>query len=111
MVRFKKYLEVIVEEDLVENASVVGSHLLSRISALQQEFPETISNARGKGLFCAIDVPTTEIRTRLLSKILEKGVIMLPCGEKSIRFRPPLIISNAQIDEGIDVIEKSIREL
>jgi len=111
MIRFKKYLEVIVEDKLVENASVVGSHLLNRIIELQQKYPQVLSNARGKGLFCAMDVKNAEVRTKLLGKIFEKGVIMLPCGERSVRFRPPLIITKEQIDEAIEVIERSIKEL
>lgn len=111
MVRFKKYLEIMVEDDLVKNAEVVGEHLLNRITVLSQNHPGIISNPRGKGLFCAMDVPDAKIRSTLLGKIFDKGVIMLPSGQNSIRFRPPLIITKELIDETIEIVEKSIKEL
>jgi L-lysine 6-transaminase len=111
MMRFKKFLEIIVEDNLVENARVVGDHLLGRINVLAHNHPNIISNPRGKGLFCAIDVPDTKMRGALLGKIFDKGVIMLPSGERTIRFRPPLIITKELIDETIEVIDKSVKEL
>jgi len=111
MMRFKKYLEIIDEENLVENARVVGEHLLKKITELAHAHPNIISNPRGKGLFCAVDVPDAKLRGSLIGKIFDKGVIMLPCGERSIRFRPPLIITRELIDEAIEVIYKSITEL
>jgi len=111
MIRFKKYLEVIVEENLVENAAIVGSYMLNRIVELQQKHPKVISNARGKGLFCAMDVTDAKYRGALIGKILEKGAIMLPSGEKTIRFRPPLIITKELVDEAIDIIDKSVMEI
>lgn len=111
MVRFKKYLEIITEENLVENAAVVGEHLLGRLNELQAKYPEKLSNARGKGLYCAIDLPNGDIRKDAVTKIFEKGVILLGCGEKSIRFRPSLNIKKEHIDEGIEVIESVVKEL
>lgn len=111
MVRFKKYLQVIVEDKLVENAAAVGKYLLDKINNLQFKHPNFISNARGLGLFCAMDVKEPDLRSKLLGKILEKGAIMLPSGEKTIRFRPPLIFNNELVDEAIDIIDRAITEL
>lgn len=111
MVRFKKYLEIIKIENLVENAAVVGEHLLNRLQELQAKYPEKLSNARGKGLYCAIDLPNGDMRKDAVSKIFEKGVILLGCGEKSIRFRPSLNIKKEHIDEGIEIIDSVVKEL
>ncbi len=111
MMRFKKYLEIIEEDDLVENARVMGEYLLSRIQGLTEKYPAFISNPRGKGLICAMDVPDADIRKKLLEHIFENGAIMLPCGERTIRFRPSLIIEKKHIDECFDIIEKSIKLL
>ena len=64
MVRCQRYLEIIEEEKLVENAARVGAHLLEGLEALQAERPDVLSNARGRGLMCAIDFPDGERRTR-----------------------------------------------
>jgi L-lysine 6-transaminase len=111
MVRFKKYLEIITEDNLVENARIVGEHLLNRIIDISHKYPKVISNPRGMGLFCAIDAADAEVRAKLIKKIFDKGVIMLGSGEKTLRFRPPLIITEEQIDEGLDIIESAIKEI
>jgi L-lysine 6-transaminase len=111
MIRSKKYLEIIEEENLVENARVNGEYLLSRIHGLEEQYPKLISNGRGKGLFCAMDLPDATMRNRVRDKAFEYGVVILGCGEKTIRFRPPLNITKDQINEGIDILEKSIGEL
>jgi L-lysine 6-transaminase len=111
MIRFRKYLEIIKSENLINNAAIVGEHLLNKLNELQSKYPEILSNARGRGLFCAVDLPDTETRNIALNKIFENGVIILGSGTKSLRFRPALNITINQIDEAIEVIEKVIREL
>ncbi|MCC6866176.1 MAG: L-lysine 6-transaminase [Ignavibacteria bacterium] len=111
MIRFKKYLEIIKEDNLVENASVVGAHLLNRLEDLSMKYPGKLSNPRGKGLFAAIDLPNTELRNKTIGKVFENYVILLGCGDKSIRFRPSLNITKEQINEGLDVIEKAVKTL
>lgn len=109
MIRFKKYLEIIKEDNLVENAANVGAHLLGRLTDMQQRYPAILSNARGKGLFAAIDLPNGELRSKAITQIFQKNVILLGCGDRSIRFRPSLNITIAQIDEGLDVIESVVK--
>lgn len=111
MIRFRKYLEIIYEEELVEQAGITGEYLLKGLNELENEHPDLISNSRGRGLFCAFDLPNAEIRDRLKSLTFENGAIVLGCGEKTLRFRPPLNIAKEQIDEGIGIIEKSIKKL
>jgi L-lysine 6-transaminase len=111
MVRATKILEIIQEEDLLENARVVGTHLLQNLLHLQNEFPSFTSNARGLGLFCAMDVDSKERRELLKRKALEKGLILIGCSERTIRFRPPLNISTGEIDEGIAIIRSCLKEI
>jgi L-lysine 6-transaminase len=111
MVRAQKYLEVIQEENLVENARVVGEHLLSRLHELESEFPAVVSNSRGLGLFCAFDVATPEARTGIRNRCFDKGLIILPSGERAIRFRPALNVTKQEIDLGISIIRESIQKL
>jgi len=111
MVRSQKYLEVIEKEKLVENARVVGAHLVKRLGGLAEEFPAVVSNARGLGLFAAFDVSTPDMRTRVRNHCFEQGLIILPSGERSIRFRPPLNVTKAEIDEGIAIIRKALKKV
>lgn len=109
MARTTIYLEIIRDEGLLEKAEVTGKHLLYRIEALQDEFSGFVSNARGRGLLCAFDLPTSDDRNQLVEKIMDNGALILGCGEKSIRFRPSLNISTDNIDRGIEIIEQSIK--
>ena len=97
MVRATKYLEIIDEEHLVENAATQGKYLQARIAHLE--------NARGRGLFCAFDMPTPEARGAVLKGAYEKGLILVGCGTRSVRLRPPLNITRAQIDDAVAIIE------
>jgi L-lysine 6-transaminase len=111
MVRAGKMLEIIQQENLIENARIVGTYLLENMGQLQNEFPSVISNARGLGLFCAMDLDSKEQRELLKSKAIEKGLILIGCSERTIRFRPPLNISAGEIDEGIAIIRSCLKEI
>jgi L-lysine 6-transaminase len=96
------------EEKLVENAAAMGRHLLAGLEAMQRERPEVLSNARGKGLMCAVDFPDAAVRDAVAERAFELGAIILPCGRRSLRFRPPLDITAAELDEGLDLIGRAI---
>ncbi|MBL8017440.1 MAG: L-lysine 6-transaminase, partial [Ignavibacteria bacterium] len=101
MIRFKKFLEIIQEEKLVENAASVGDYLLNKLSDLQLKYPALLSNARGKGLYAAIDLPNGDIRSKAIAKMFERNVIILGSGKQSIRFRPALNVKESHIDEAL----------
>lgn len=110
MVRFDRILEVIEEDSLVENAASTGKYLHSQLNEWAEEFEE-VSNPRGKGLFCAIDLPNTEIRNAVRKECLKNHLMILGCGTKTIRFRPPLTIQKDQIDEGMDILKRSLKAI
>jgi L-lysine 6-transaminase len=111
MVRATRYLEIIEEEHLVDHARDLGEHLLARLEELQQEFPETISNARGRGLMCAFDLPDGEARDKFGKLALENGMLILGCGPRSIRFRPSLTLSREECDEGLAIARRCTEAL
>lgn len=111
MVRATRYLEIIEEDNLLQNSRSKGEILLDELKTLQQEFPNLISNARGRGLFCAFDFPNKEIRKIFLQKAFANHLLILPCGELSIRFRPSLAIDKDQILEGIEIIRGIIKTI
>lgn len=108
MVRFGRILNIIEEEGLVENAAHVGNYLQTRLEALAEQHVH-ISNPRGKGLMCAIDLPDKHSRDAVIKECIDNGLMILGCGPGTIRFRPPLTVTTAHIDEGMDILEKSYR--
>lgn len=108
MVRFDRILEVIEEDNLVDHAADTGKYLLDLITGLADE-SEYIRNPRGKGLLCSIDLPDKHSRDAVVNHCLENGLMILGCGTKTIRFRPPLTIQKSQLDEGLDILKKSYK--
>lgn len=111
MVRATKYLQIISKYNLVKNSSIIGKVLLEELSKLQLEFPDIVSNVRGVGLMCAFDFPSIDKRNRFKSLCYSNGLIILGCGEKSIRFRTALNITLEDLLFGLKLIKKSIVEL
>ncbi len=111
MFRFKTYLEVIRDENLVDHAAKTGEKALFLLQKVANDYPKMVSNVRGRGLMCAFDLPTPSLRNRLVDALYENGVCMLPSGTHSIRFRPPLNISESEVAEGVDVISKCTGEI
>ncbi|PDW02387.1 acetyl ornithine aminotransferase family protein [Candidatus Viridilinea mediisalina] len=97
-----------VEEELMANAARVGAHLLAQLSALQQRFP-VIGAVRGRGLMLGVELidpasgaPASELANRLMVEAFRKGLLILTCGTSTIRFCPPLILTQAQADEAVE---------
>ena len=111
MVRATRILEIIDEENLVENARVVGEYLHKNLLELQEEYPLLVSNVRGLGLFCAMDMDAHQNRELIKEKALGKGLMLIGCSERTIRFRPPLNLSKAEVDEGIDIMRYCLKEM
>ena len=97
------------EEKLVENSATRGQYLIKRLYEIQSQFPALISNARGLGLLCSFDFPTREVRDEFRITAEKEKLLILGCGEKTIRFRPMLNITDDELEEGLHVIEKVLR--
>jgi L-lysine 6-transaminase len=111
MVRFRKYLEIIVIENLVENAEKTGAYFLERLHQLEQEFPAEVSNVRGRGLMIAFDLPNGEARATFLNTAYKNGLIALGCGQRSVRFRPSLTFTPDLVDEALDIIRQTLQQV
>ncbi len=108
MVRGKRYIEIINEENIMDNVNKSGEYMLKRLGDLAREHPSFFSNPRGRGLMCAIDVKDAKTRDLYTAEVFKKGLLVLKCGERSIRFRPPLVIKKEEIDAGFNLLEKAI---
>jgi len=111
MLRFQLTLEVIEKENLVENARVVGEYLLDGLQKLAADYPQTFTNARGRGLMCAIDLPTGMMRDRLREILYDDGLILLACGDRSVRFRPHLNVTTKEIQIALDKMAANIEKI
>lgn len=108
MVRCQKYLEIIKEENLIKNAEIQGKRLLEGLEDLSQKYTDKISNARGRGLMCAFDLPSPQKRDEIKSRLYANDLVILGCGASTIRFRPPLTISSEEVDEALTILDKVV---
>lgn len=111
MVRCAKYLEIIRDDHLVENAATVGEYFCDKLTALQTEHASIASNARGRGLFRAFTLPDTKTRDVVRTRCWEKGLATLASGTNTIRFRPCLTCTTNDIDHAVKILDETLREL
>jgi L-lysine 6-transaminase len=108
MVRSQRALEIIESEGLIEQAGPKGQQLVVGLEELRDE-TGLISNVRGRGLFVAFDLKTREERDAMVDDLrTSERVIVLPCGGRSIRFRPALSVSQDEIEEALEATRRSI---
>ncbi len=110
-VRSTHYLRVIEAEQLVENARVKGDVFKTGLAALANKYPNTISAVRGRGLLLAFDLPTREMRDQFWKGAYELGLLVVRCGEKSIRLRPVLDVTDEVIAEALRLMDGECKRL
>ena len=108
MVRARRILEVIEADGLVLRAAKAGRYLLDRLEALAAEFPGDVLDVRGRGLMCAFSLPTPALRDELIRELWDRRVIVLPSGGESVRFRPALTVTRAEIDAAVAAVRDAL---
>jgi len=105
MVRFCHIMDAIQSEKLVTNAEKIGKNLMWNLRTVEE-----IDNVRGRGLMIAFDLQSVKERDHMMS-LLQKTMMVLKCGDRSIRLRPPLTFSGEDADLAYDYIRKASTEL
>lgn len=107
----------LLESDLMTNATTQGKRLLSQLAGLVENF-DCLGDVRGRGLMIGLEIVTDKasksknaaLRDAIVDKCFEKGLLLLGCGENTIRFSPPLIITSEQVDIAVAIIKEAIQE-
>ena len=108
----RKALEVIIEEDLAENAKVLGERFRNGMNTIIDKY-DLVTLVRGKGLLNAIvinDSPESSTAWDLCMSLKENGLLAKPTHGNIIRFAPPLVITEEELDACLAIIEKTIKE-
>jgi 4-aminobutyrate aminotransferase len=111
-------IDVIKQERLLENATKLGAHLLTRLKEMQKKYP-IIGDVRGKGLMVAAEIvkdPDTkefgaELSQEIMMKCFKRGLAIITSGKSTMRFVPPLVITRELLDAGLDVFEGVVKEV
>lgn len=110
MVRSTEYLNIYRDENILDYVlNTAGPALLNGLVGLQNEFKGYIGNVRGKGLMCAYDICTPELRNAFLKEASNQHMLILGCGSNTVRFRPALNVPLEDIKLGIEISRKAAK--
>jgi len=103
---------------MIENAKIRGRQLMAGLSEMQKSI-ECMGDVRGLGLMVGVELVkdrvtkerASDLRDRVVQGAFRKGLLLLGCGENTIRFCPALTIGADEVDTGLSIFEKTLREL
>ncbi|HLY56968.1 MAG TPA: acetyl ornithine aminotransferase family protein [Stellaceae bacterium] len=106
----------LVENGLAANAAAMGEYLTAKLGALRQRFPEVIGEIRGKGLMIGMELvtdqqtqrPAGDLAGRLLHTAFRRGLLLLTCGQSTLRLMPPLVVTREIADEAMTILEAAL---
>jgi 4-aminobutyrate aminotransferase len=108
-------LDVIEKENLLENSTQVGTHILKRLSAWPKRH-KIVGDVRGRGLMIGVEIVkdqqtkehAAEERDQIVELAFERGVLFLGCGPSTIRIAPGLVVTKDEADVAIDVLDECV---
>ena len=108
----------LVEQQYQANAAAVGAYFLQKLRTLASRY-EVIGQIRGKGLMLGMELvtdrstrtPATSLCDALITRAFHNGLLLLSCGQSTVRFMPPLMVSEADVDEALALLESSMTQV
>src|SRR6202167_4306500 len=108
----------LVEREYCANAAKVGDYFMRRLQGFADKFP-VVGEVRGKGLMIGVELvkdrtgkePARKLCDALITRAYHNGLILLSCGQSTVRFMPPLVIDEGDVDEAIALLDQSLTEV
>ncbi len=108
----------LLEEELMANAAERGTQLINALGELMQRHA-SIGDIRGLGLMVGMEVvrdratraAAPDLRDRIVQAAFEKGLLLLGCGESTVRFCPPLVVDQEQIETAVQIVDEVLGEV
>jgi 4-aminobutyrate aminotransferase len=105
----------LVEREYAANAAAVGEHFMGRLREMQGRH-DVIGDVRGKGLMIGMEMvkdrasraPARDLCDAVIHRAFQNGLILLTCGVSTVRFMPPLLVTKAEVDEAVTLLEASL---
>jgi 4-aminobutyrate aminotransferase len=98
-------INIIKRKKLLIHVNKMGWYLRKRLNEVEE-----LENIRGLGLMDAFDLPNIRKRDDIILECLKNGLVLLGCGDKSVRVIPSYVVKKKDIDIGVDIIEKSVKK-
>ncbi len=108
----------VIEAECLDNVPAVGRHFMSRLDMLARRYAQ-IGEVRGRGLMIGMELvtdratktPAKSLCDALIARAYQNGLILLSCGQSTVRFMPPLMVTAADVDEAVHLLEASLSEV
>jgi 4-aminobutyrate aminotransferase len=108
----------VLQREGIANAARVGGKMLGRLQGWKQSHP-LVGDVRGRGLMIGIELvkdkatrePAPELRNRVETLAFERGLVILGCGETSLRLCPPLIVREEEATVALDILEDALTQV
>jgi len=110
IILLEQVVKTIKEENLLDLTCRSGQVMMDGLYQFQKQFPGLVSRVRGRGTFCAMDMPSVQARDKFLVDCRLAGVHLGGCGNNSVRFRPSLTFTPAQANIMLDVLEGVLKK-
>jgi 4-aminobutyrate aminotransferase len=106
----------IIERDAMKNAIAVGTKMFERLRPWTEKYAN-VGEVRGRGLMIGLEIvkdrntrePAAKLRDRIVDLAFERGLLILGCGETSIRLCPPLVVNEQEAQIALDILEESLQ--
>jgi 4-aminobutyrate aminotransferase len=108
----------LIENEYMTNAAQMGDYLLHQLRQLQAKYP-VIGQVRGKGLMIGLELvedpitkkPATVLANQVMSQAFQNGLLVLPCGQSTIRLAPPLMIDAGLLEEALVILDDTFAQV
>ncbi len=108
----------LVEREYCANAAKVGDYFMRKLRSFADKFA-VVGEVRGKGLMIGVELvkdragkePAKKLCDALITRAYHNGLILLSCGQSTVRFMPPLVIEEADVDEALELLDRSLSEV
>ncbi len=108
----------LLEDKYVANSAAMGDYAMKRLAEWPKRLP-VVGDVRGLGLMIGVELvrsqktrePNPEARKKIIDRAYQLGVLLLGCGESTIRLMPPLIVERDQMDFALDILERCVSEV
>jgi 4-aminobutyrate aminotransferase len=106
-----KTVEVIEKENLLKSAEKMGNYIKKRLEELKSRYNKKILDVRGLGLMLAFELSKSNQKREIVQEAFKKGLLLIGCGEKSVRIVPPLNIQIEDADNGLKILEDVVKSI
>jgi 4-aminobutyrate aminotransferase len=108
----------LLEQGLIERAAETGAFLMERLGEMQSRHP-LIGEVRGRGLMIGVELvgdrgaktPARSEAAQVIQRSFRHGLLLLPCGESTIRISPPLVLTREQAETALGILDDVLSEL